>query len=328
MSKPSAVLAEHWTTLDGVEVFYRESPGPADGSVMVHLHGFGMSGAYLVPTAERLAGEFHTFVPDLPGFGRSGNSVQPLDVTDLAHAAAAFLDDRDIASATLVGNSMGCAVITEFAYLYPDRLDRAVLVAPAGGLHNQPLHRAMRQLVTDGVREPPKLVPVAVPDYLRFGVPSTLRLFRALTKYPSLDRLLAMQVPTMAVIGNRDPLMPGPERLKEVAGQTSNHALLVIIEGAAHAELQPPGRAGQRHPPLHGRPARRRRPGRPGCRAHVRAPPRNPDAADLPRLAPVPVRVPYHVVIATGSGTGLGITPRQMREHSCSRSNSGVSSGS
>ena len=79
---------------------------------MVHLHGFGMSGAYLVPTAERLAGEFHTFVPDLPGFGRSGNSVQPLDVTDLAHAAAAFLDDRDIASATLVGNSMGCAVAT------------------------------------------------------------------------------------------------------------------------------------------------------------------------------------------------------------------------
>ncbi len=229
------MLAEHWTTLEGVEVFYRESPGPADGSVMVHLHGFGMSGAYLVPTAERLAGEFHTFVPDLPGFGRSGNSTRPLDVTDLAHAAAAFLDDRGIESATLVGNSMGCAVITEFAHHYPDRLDRAVLVAPAGGLHNQPLRRAMRQLVTDGVREPPKLVPVAVPDYLRFGVPSTLRLFRALTLYPSLDRLLAMRVPTMAVIGNRDPLMPGPERLKEVAGQTSNHALLVIIEGAAHA---------------------------------------------------------------------------------------------
>ena len=83
-SKPSAVLDEHWTTLDGVEVFYRESRGPADSSVMLHLHGFGMSGAYLVPTAERLAGEFHTFVPDLPGFGRSGNSLQPLDVPDLA----------------------------------------------------------------------------------------------------------------------------------------------------------------------------------------------------------------------------------------------------
>lgn len=228
-------MAEHWTTLDGVEVFYRESPNPLDGRVMLHLHGFGMSGAYLVPTAERLAAEFHTYVPDLPGFGRSGNTLRPFDVTDLAHAAAAFLDDRGVVSATLVGNSMGCAVITEFAHLYPERLERAVLVAPAGGLHNQPLHRAMRQLVRDGTREPPRLVPVAVPDYLRFGVPSTLRLFRALTQYPSLDRLLALRIPTLAVIGNRDPLMPGRERLREVAGQTVNHTLLVVIEGAAHA---------------------------------------------------------------------------------------------
>ena len=100
---------------------------------MLHLHGFGMSGAYLVPTAERLAAEFHTYVPDLPGFGRSGNTLRPFDVTDLAHAAAEFLDDRSVDTATLVGNSMGCAVITEFAHLYPERLERAVLVAPAGG---------------------------------------------------------------------------------------------------------------------------------------------------------------------------------------------------
>jgi pimeloyl-ACP methyl ester carboxylesterase len=104
-------LAEHWTTLDGVEVFCRESPNPVDGRVMLHLHGFGMSGAYLVPTAERLAAEFQTYVPDLPGFGRSGNALRALDVTDLAHAAAAFLDDRGVGTATLVGNSMGCAVI-------------------------------------------------------------------------------------------------------------------------------------------------------------------------------------------------------------------------
>ena len=61
---------------------------------MMHLHGFGLSGRYLLPTAERLAGEFHTLVPDLPGFGRSGRPREPLDVTELAHAAAAFLDDR------------------------------------------------------------------------------------------------------------------------------------------------------------------------------------------------------------------------------------------
>jgi pimeloyl-ACP methyl ester carboxylesterase len=44
---------------------------------------------------------------------------------------------------TLVGNSMGCPVICEFAYHYPERLERAVLVSPAGGIFNQPLRRAM-----------------------------------------------------------------------------------------------------------------------------------------------------------------------------------------
>ena len=129
LSKPSSGLAEHWTTLDGVEVFYRESPGPVDAPVMLHLHGFGMSGAYLVPTAERLAEQYHTLVPDLPGFGRSGNSDQPLDVTDLAHAAATFLEDRGVDSATLVGNSMGCAVITTRSRPAPPRTTSATTPA-------------------------------------------------------------------------------------------------------------------------------------------------------------------------------------------------------
>lgn len=202
---------------------------------MVHLHGFGLSGRYLLPTAELLRDDFHTLVPDLPGFGRSGNPPRPLDVPGLAHAAARFLDDRGVASATLVGNSMGCPVICEFAYHYPKRVNRAVLVSPAGGVTNQPLLRAVRQLAVDGMREPARMIRVAAPDYLRFGVPSTFKMFHALTQYPSLDRLLALQIPTLVVIGDRDPLMPGPARVQEVASRTSNHVLLVIIEGAAHA---------------------------------------------------------------------------------------------
>ena len=233
---PSTTLAERWTTIDGIDVFYRESPVPPPGApVMMHVHGFGLSGRYLLPTAERLADDFHTLVPDLPGFGRSGKAADALDVPDLAHAAARFLDDRGIERATLVGNSMGCPVICEFAYHYPERLERAVLVSPAGGIFNQPLRRAMRQISRDGTREPPQLMRVVTPDYLRFGVPSTVRMFKALTQYPSLERMLAMHIPTLAVLGDRDPLMPGPERVQEVASQTDNHVLIVKIEGAAHA---------------------------------------------------------------------------------------------
>lgn len=234
-SRSKSQLAERWTTIDGVDVFYRESPQPPDAPVMMHLHGFGLSGQYLLPTAEALAGEFHILVPDLPGFGRSGNAIEPLTIPELAHAAAAFLDTQGIEKVTLVGNSMGCPVIVEFAYLYPHRLERAILVSPAGGIHNQPMPRAVRQLSHDGLREPVKLLRVVVPDYVRFGVPSTFRMFRALTQYPSLDRLLALDVPMLVVAGSRDPLIPGPARIREVAAQIEHRAVFVVIDGAAHA---------------------------------------------------------------------------------------------
>jgi len=234
--RPESTLAERWTRIDGVDVFYRESPdAPPDAPVMVHLHGFGLSGRYLLPTAERLAGEYRTYVPDLPGFGRSWRAPRALDVPGLANAAARFLDDRGVERATLVGNSMGCPVILEFAYHYPERIERAVLVSPAGGIYNQPLRRAVGQLTWDGGREPPRMVRVAAPDYLRFGVPSTFKMFRALTQYPSLARLLELRVPTLVVLGDRDPLMPPATRVQEVANATDNHVLAVQIEGAAHA---------------------------------------------------------------------------------------------
>jgi pimeloyl-ACP methyl ester carboxylesterase len=79
------------------------------------------------------------------------------------------------------------------------------------------------------------MVTVAAPDYLRFGVPSTVKMFRALTQYPSLARLLDLRLPTLVVLGERDPLMPHHQRVREIAEQTDNHVLVVAIEGAAHA---------------------------------------------------------------------------------------------
>ncbi|MGZ0710713.1 alpha/beta fold hydrolase (plasmid) [Coraliomargarita sp. W4R53] len=234
--RPASTLAEKWTRVDDVDVFYRESPNPPAGArTMAHIHGFGLSGRYLLPTAELLSDEFHTLVPDLPGFGRSGRRKGMLTIPDLTHATADFLDDRGVERATLVGNSMGCPVIVEFAHHYPERLDRAVLVSPAGGLYNQPLRRAISQLSRDAPREPTRMARVAVPDYLRFGVPSTISLFKALTQYPTLQRLLEMRIPTLVVLGEHDPLLPHAQRIDEVASQVDSHVLVVLLEGAAHA---------------------------------------------------------------------------------------------
>ena len=79
------------------------------------------------------------------------------------------------------------------------------------------------------------MLPVALPDYVRFGPVNGLRLFRELTLYPSLERLIHTPVPTLAVIGGRDPLMAKPSRVREVARLSPEHLSVALIEKAAHA---------------------------------------------------------------------------------------------
>jgi len=50
-------------------------------------------------------------------------------------------------------------------------------------------------------------LPVAVPDYLRFGPVQTLQLFKAMTEFPTLERLHYLTVPTLVIAGLRDPLV-------------------------------------------------------------------------------------------------------------------------
>jgi pimeloyl-ACP methyl ester carboxylesterase len=235
---PVAPVAGRWTRVGGLRVFYREvGPDPDAGSVptLVHIHGFAISGRYLMPTAERLSGKYRNLVPDLPGYGRSADPRRTLAIPALAEATLGFLDAVGVGRATVVGNSMGCPVSCEIVRLAPERIDRAVLVSPAGGWHNQPLLRAIGQLAVDGLREPPGLARIAVPDYLRFGPVNTLRLFRAMSDYPTLERFLALSRPTLAVIGSRDRLVPGRARVEQVAGVAPDHLSLVVILGGAHA---------------------------------------------------------------------------------------------
>jgi pimeloyl-ACP methyl ester carboxylesterase len=147
----------------------------------------------------------------------------------------AVLDLLGIERAVLVGNSMGCPIGLEVAHATPERVDRLVLVSPAGGVQNQPLARALGQLAQDVARESPRMFPVAFPDYVRFGPLNGLRLFRELTLFPSLERLVHTPVPTLAVIGVRDPLMPPPDRVREVARLAPQRVTVAVIEQAAHA---------------------------------------------------------------------------------------------
>ena len=205
---PVPPLEPHWVIVDGLPVFHRTclDAGPTADAI-VHVHGFGISGTYLEPTAALLAARHRSYVPDLPGMGRSMRPRQPLDLPGLARALMAYCDAVGVERATLVGNSLGCPIILEVATAFPDRITHAVLVSPAGGPNNQPIARALRQMAVDGLREPPSMLPIAVRDYLRFGALRSLSLFKAMTSYPTLERVRNLVMPTLVIAGDRDPLV-------------------------------------------------------------------------------------------------------------------------
>jgi pimeloyl-ACP methyl ester carboxylesterase len=219
-----------WVIVEGRPMFHRSrvDAGP-DAPVIVHVHGFGISGRYLEPAAARLADRYRTYVPDLPGMGRSMRPEHPHDLPGLAHALISYCDAVGVDRATFVGNSLGCPLIVEVATTFPDRIDRAVLVSPAGGPNNQPLGRALRQMALDGTREPMGLLPIAVRDYLRFGVLQGFALFKAMMRYPTLERLPNLVAPTLVIAGKRDPLV-SLERVHVLA--VLPHVDVVVVPGA------------------------------------------------------------------------------------------------
>ena len=228
-----------WVTerlqVGGTSVYCRRSTGE-DGVPLVHIHGFAISGAYLMPTARALAARGVNVVPDLPGYGRSERRDRVLDIPapgrdDRWRSSTASTSTRPCWS----GTRWAAPISLEVAHAAPERVHRLVLVSPAGGVHNQPMSRALGQLAKDVFRESTKMFPVALPDYLRFGPLNGLRLFRELTRFPSLERLLHTPVPTLAVLGVRDPLMPPPGRIREVARLAPEHLTVAVVDQAAHA---------------------------------------------------------------------------------------------
>src|SRR4051812_32186345 len=129
MRRPVAIT-EHEIRLHGHTVSYRTAG--TDGPLVLLVHGITGHGAPFDPVTELLWLDHPLRVPDLP---RQGPSAKPRADYSLG-AYAAGLRDLMVAlgepRATVVGHSLGGGVAMQFAYQFPSRLERFVLVSSGG----------------------------------------------------------------------------------------------------------------------------------------------------------------------------------------------------
>ena len=143
MEQPS--LTPHELTLHGHQVTYRTA---GRGPVLLLLHGITNSSQTWEHVAPLLGERFTLIAPDLLGHGESATPRG--DYSLGAHATGV----RDLLTAlghervTVIGHSLGGGVAMQFAYQFPERCERLVLVS-SGGLGRE-VHLVLRAAALPG----------------------------------------------------------------------------------------------------------------------------------------------------------------------------------
>ena len=227
-------LENVWTTVGGLCIYSRVSRVATQRSTtpVVLVHGFGISSSYFVPTAERLATEFHVYAPDLPGHGRSDKPDHPLDIPQLADVLRDWMDAIGIQTAMFVANSMGCQVLADLAVRHPDRIERLVLIAPTIDPHARTVLEHLPRFALGALYDRPSLAWLVVADYLRMGW-RILPELRFMFKDRIEEKLPHVKAPTMLVRGENDTIVT-PRWFGEAA-RLVRAEQVVVIPGWGHA---------------------------------------------------------------------------------------------
>ena len=226
------VLTHARTAVDGHIIFSRQSivPRGSERLPVVLVHGLGTSSLYMVPTAVRLARDFHVLAPDLPGFGRSSKPSHALPIAAMAEVLASWMSQVGIDRAVLVGNSLGCQVIAQFGLRYSDRIGRAVLQAPTVDRYARSAIRQFERLALDLPRERVPEYLINAHDYWRTGLRRGWETFQIALRDRIEDKLPRLGMPVLVVRGQYDPIV-SQRWVKELTAALPN-GRLVITRGA------------------------------------------------------------------------------------------------
>ncbi|HEY7859282.1 MAG TPA: alpha/beta fold hydrolase [Candidatus Nanopelagicales bacterium] len=251
-------------TLHGHELCYLDR---GEGPAVLFIHGLLGSHRNWAHLVDAIDDGHRVLAPDL--FGHGASEKPRGDYSLGAHAATLrdFLDRLAIEQVTLVGHSLGGGIAMQFCYLFPERIERLVLVSSGGlGRTVSPLLRsatlpgaelALPLLASSWVRARVEGVGQllarigwrAGPDlteawhgFTSLHDADSRRAFLATTRsvidpggqtVTAYDHLpLAIDVPTLIVWGTQDRMIPAWHAIP--ASQAIPGSRIELFEGAGH----------------------------------------------------------------------------------------------
>jgi pimeloyl-ACP methyl ester carboxylesterase/membrane protease YdiL (CAAX protease family) len=194
--------------------------GPKDAPPLVLLHGYMATSVMWVPNVADFSKDHRVYAIDVMGQPSKSVPTEPIrNAEDYALWLAETLDGLHLDRICLVGQSYGGWLALNFALAAPDRLEKLVLLSPGGGFVPMARQFSLRGMLM--VWFPTRVTvnwfmrwlgvtgtdarPIRELTYLglkHFRVPvETLRVMPVL--FPD-DRLRAMRVPTLLLIGDHE----------------------------------------------------------------------------------------------------------------------------
>jgi pimeloyl-ACP methyl ester carboxylesterase len=225
------------------------------GPELVFLHGTGTFTGF--EAARGWAAHRKVIIPFHPGFGQSGDAAGLETIEDYVLHYMDLFDRIGLAKFDLAGFSLGGWIAAEFAIRQPQRINRLVLIAPAG-------------LVVEHAPAPElfQIKPEELPSYLAHDPAAALRYFpkqpdpdfnarlgREVGGFAKLIRnnsqgnpglaqwIHRITVPTLVLWGGEDRMRPTAQADAWVAGLPDGHLKLVPATG--HLVLEETPSSGQ-----------------------------------------------------------------------------------
>lgn len=229
--------------VNGCNIYYEVH---GQGNPLVLIMGLRRNLEWWYRQIPALSRHFQVIAFDNRGAGRSDKPVMEYSMRLFADDTAGLMDVLDIKTAHILGISMGGYIAQELALNYPDKIkrlvlgctgcggDRAVTMSPERmekftankGLNPEEILRKDMDIYfsDDYVGQHPEKIEEFVEISMRYYQPADafFRQFDACLRHDTGDRLDQIDVPTLVMTGDDDPLVP-PQ---------NSHVLKDLIAGA------------------------------------------------------------------------------------------------